>query len=107
MSASLLIQPDVTKQFFLECNASDYATGAILSQRNLEGKLRPVAYLSKSLAIAEIYYDIFNKELLAVIRALKEWCHLLEGLELLIQIITDHKNLKYFSTSQSLNKRQI
>ncbi|CCO36910.1 Retrotransposable element Tf2 155 kDa protein type 1 [Rhizoctonia solani AG-1 IB] len=106
-TAPLLIQPDVTKQFFLECDASDYATGAILSQKNLEGKLHPVAYLSKSLAPAERNYDIFDKELLAVIRALKEWRHLLEGSELPIQILTDHKNLEYFSTSQSLNKRQI
>ncbi|QRW24358.1 Retrotransposable element Tf2 protein [Rhizoctonia solani] len=53
------------------CNASDYATGAILSQRNPEGKLAPVAYLSKSLSPAEKNYNIFDKELLAVIRAFK------------------------------------
>jgi hypothetical protein len=52
-------------------------------------------------------YNIFDKELLAVIRALKEWQYLLEGSELPIQILTDHKNLEYFSTSQLLNKRQI
>ncbi|QRW17537.1 Transposon Tf2-12 polyprotein [Rhizoctonia solani] len=106
-SAPLLLQPDTTKQFYVECDASDYATGAILSQRNLEGKLAPVAYLSKSLSPAEKNYDIFDKELLAVIRAFKEWRHLLEGSELPVQVPTDHKNLEYFSTSQSLNKRQI
>ncbi|QRW20813.1 Retrotransposable element Tf2 protein [Rhizoctonia solani] len=103
----LLLQPDTTKQFYVECDASDYATGAILSQRNPEGKLAPVAYLSKSLSPAEKNYDIFDKELLAVIRAFKEWRHLLEGSELPVQVLTDHKNLEYFSTSQSLNKRQI
>jgi hypothetical protein len=51
-----------------------------------EGKLRPVAYL----APAERNYDAFNKELLAVIRALKEWHHLLEGSGLPIQILRDH-----------------
>ncbi|QRW22541.1 Retrotransposable element Tf2 protein [Rhizoctonia solani] len=90
-----------------KCDASDYATGAILSQRNSEGKLAPVAYLSKSLSPAEKNYNIFDKELLAVIRAFKEWRHLLEGSELPVQVLTDHKNLEYFSTSQSLNKRQI
>ncbi|QRW23397.1 Retrotransposable element Tf2 protein [Rhizoctonia solani] len=102
-----LKNPDTTRQFYVECNASDYATGAILSQRNPEGKLAPVAYLSKSLSPAEKNYDIFDKELLAVIRAFKEWRHLLEGSELPVQVLTDHKNLEYFSTSQSLNKRQI
>ncbi|QRW26231.1 Retrotransposable element Tf2 protein [Rhizoctonia solani] len=106
-SAPLLLQPNTTKQFYVECNASDYATGAILSQRNPEGKLAPVAYLSKSLSPAKKNYDIFNKELLAVIRAFKEWRHLLEGSELPVQVLTDHKNLEYFSTSQSLNKQQI
>ncbi|QRW23612.1 Retrotransposable element Tf2 protein [Rhizoctonia solani] len=106
-SAPLLLQPDTTRQFYVECDASNYATGAILSQHNLEGKLGPVAYLSKSLSPAEKNYNIFDKELLAVIRAFKEWCHLLEGLELPVQVLTDHKNLEYFSTSQSLNKRQI
>ncbi|QRW24093.1 Retrotransposable element Tf2 protein [Rhizoctonia solani] len=106
-SAPLLLQPDTTKQFYVECNASDYTTGAILSQCNSEGKLAPVAYLSKSLSPAEKNYNIFDKELLAVIRAFKEWCHLLEGSELPVQVLTDHKNLEYFSTSQSLNKRQI
>ncbi|QRW20471.1 Retrotransposable element Tf2 protein [Rhizoctonia solani] len=106
-SAPLLLQPNTTKQFYVECNASDYATGAILSQRNPEGKLAPVAYLSKSLSPAEKNYNIFDKELLAVIRAFKEWRHLLEGLELPVQVLTDHKNLEHFSTSQSLNKQQI
>ncbi|QRW17581.1 Retrotransposable element Tf2 protein [Rhizoctonia solani] len=86
-SAPLLLQPDTTRQFYVECNASDYATGAILSQRNSKGKLAP--------------------ELLVVIRAFKEWRHLLEGSELPVQVLMDHKNLEYFSTSQSLNKRQI
>ncbi|QRW15575.1 Retrotransposable element Tf2 protein [Rhizoctonia solani] len=106
-SAPLLLQPDTTKQFYVECDALDYATGAILSQRNPEGKLAPVAYLSKSLLPAEKNYNIFDKELLAVIRAFKEWRHLLEGSKLPVQVLTDHKNLEYFSTSQSLNKRQI
>ncbi|QRW17624.1 Retrotransposable element Tf2 protein [Rhizoctonia solani] len=106
-SAPLLLQPDTTRQFYVECDASDYATGAILSQRNSEGKLAPVAYLSKSLSPAKKNYNIFDKELLAVIRAFKEWRHLLEGSELPVQVLTDHKNLEYFSTSQSLNKRQI
>jgi hypothetical protein len=79
ISAPLLIQPDFNKQFFIECDLSNFATGAILSQKDSEGKLHPVAFLYKSLSPAERNYGIFDKELLAVIRAFKEWSHLLMG----------------------------
>ncbi|CUA71329.1 Transposon Tf2-1 polyprotein [Rhizoctonia solani] len=78
MDSPILIQPDPSKEFFLECDASDFATGAILNQKGSDDKLHPVAYLSKTLAPAERNYDIYDKELLAVIRALREWRHLLE-----------------------------
>jgi hypothetical protein len=106
IESPILVQPNVGKEFFLECDASDFATGAILSQQGEDSKLHPVAYLSKSLSPAERNYDIFNKELLAVIRALKEWCHLLEGSKILVKILTDHKNLEYFQTKKDLNQRQ-
>ncbi|KAF8747594.1 hypothetical protein RHS01_11324, partial [Rhizoctonia solani] len=44
--------------------------------------------------------------LLAVIRALKEWRHLLEGSEIPVKVLTDHKNLEYFQTKRELNRRQ-
>jgi hypothetical protein len=72
MSAPLLLQPDVWKPFFIECDMSDYATGAILSQKDKNGKLHPVASLSKSMAPAEQNYNIFDKELLTIICAFKE-----------------------------------
>ncbi|QRW22878.1 Transposon Tf2-7 polyprotein [Rhizoctonia solani] len=106
IESPVLIQPDVSKEFFLECDASDYATGAILSQKGGDDKLHPVAFLSKSLSPAECNYDIYDKELLAVIRALKEWRHLLEGSEIPVKVLTDHKNLEYFQTKRELNRRQ-
>ncbi|KAF8753263.1 hypothetical protein RHS01_06867 [Rhizoctonia solani] len=105
IESPVLIQPDVSKEFFLECDASDYATGAILSQKGGDDKLHPVAFLSKSLSPAECNYDIYDKELLAVIRALKEWRHLLEGSEIPVKVLTDHKNLEYFQTKRELNRR--
>ena len=71
----VLIQPDVTKEFLLECDASDFATSAVLNQIGPDKKMHPVAFLSKTLAPAERNYDIYDKELLAIIRALKEWRH--------------------------------
>ncbi|THU99645.1 hypothetical protein K435DRAFT_562679, partial [Dendrothele bispora CBS 962.96] len=49
-------------------------------------------------------YDIHDKEMLAIMRALKEWRHYLLGPE--FEIWTDHKNLEYFMTSKNLNRRQ-
>ena len=54
---------------------------------------------------AERNYDIHNKELLSIMRALEEWRHLVEGSGE-IHILTDHKNLAYFNKSQKLNRRQ-
>jgi hypothetical protein len=106
-SAPVLIQPDPYKEFFLECDTSDFATGTILSQKRSDGKLHPVAFLSKSLSPAEKNYDIFDKGLLAIIRAFKEWRHLLEGSDIPIQVLTDHRNLEHFSGMKPLNQRQI
>ncbi|QRV99064.1 Retrotransposable element Tf2 protein [Ceratobasidium sp. AG-Ba] len=104
-SAPVLIIPDISKQFFLECDASDFATGAILLQFSEDDRLHPVAFLSKAMTPAERNYDIYHKELLAIVKALKEWRHLLEGTALPVQIITDHKNLEPFKASKDLRGR--
>ncbi|QRV96371.1 Retrotransposable element Tf2 protein [Ceratobasidium sp. AG-Ba] len=104
-SAPVLIIPDISKQFFLECDASDFATGAILSQFSEDDRLHPVAFLSKAMTPAERNYDIYHKELLAIVKALKEWRHLPEGTALPVQIITDHKNLEPFKASKDLRGR--
>jgi len=51
-------------------------------------------------------YEIHDKEMLAIIRALEEWRHFLEGATHLVEIWTDHKNLEYFMTAKKLNCRQ-
>jgi hypothetical protein len=63
----------------VEADSSDYATGAVLSQIGEDGKWHPVAFLSKSLSEVERNYEIHDKEMLAIIRALEEWRHYLEG----------------------------
>jgi len=67
---------------------------------------RPVAYLSKSLNETERNYEIHNKEMLAIIRELENWRHLLEDTHFKFEIWTDHKNLEYFMKVQKLNCRQ-
>ena len=65
-----------------------------------------MAYLSKSLNETERNYEIHNKEMLAIIRELEAWRHLLEGVQFKFEIWTDHKNLEYFMKVQKLNCRQ-
>jgi len=68
--------------------------------------LHPVAYYSKSLQPAERNYDIHDKELLAIIHALRHFRHYLQGNLQLTKIFSDHANLRYFTTKQSLTRRQ-
>jgi len=81
-SSLVLISPNPTKPFHIEANSSDFATGVVLSQISSEDeKWHPVTFLSKSLSPVERNYEIHNKEMLAIIRALQEWRHFIEGAE--------------------------
>jgi len=77
----------------VEADASDYATGEVLSTKYEDGKWKPVAFISKSLNTIERNYEIHDKEMLVVIRCLEAWRHYLEGAKLKFEIWTDHKNL--------------
>jgi len=102
----VLVAPDLDKEMRVEANASEYATGGVLSMKYENEKWRPVAFISKSLNEAERNYEIHDKEILAIVRCLDEWRHLLEGAQNKFEIWSDHKNLEYFMSSQKLNQRQ-
>jgi len=76
-SLSVLAQPDHHKQFFVECDASNYAIGGVLSQKSDDGTLHPIYYYSKTLSKSEVNYLITEKELLAMKTAFTQWIHLL------------------------------
>ncbi len=106
-SAPVLAFPDDSRPFRIEADSSDFATGAVLSQQaESDGKWHPIAFFSKSLSPVERNYDIHDKEMLAIIRALEEWRHFLEGAQHQFEIWTDHKNLEYFMSAKKLNRRQ-
>ena len=84
----------------------DYAIGGVLLMECEDKLWRPVAFLSKSLNETERNYEIHDKEILAIIRGLENWRHLLEGVYFKFEIWTDHKNLEYFMKAQKLNRRQ-
>ena len=75
----VLAAPDIDKKMRMEVDASDYATGGVLSMECKNGLWRPVAFLSKSLNETERNYEIHDKEMLVIIRGLEAWRHLLEG----------------------------
>jgi hypothetical protein len=101
-SLPILILPDPTKPYRIKCNASDYTTGAILSQQDNNSKWHPVAYLSKAMLPAKRNYDIYDKELLAIVHTFEAWRHYLEGSTHAIDVFSDHSNLTYFTTAQRL-----
>ncbi|KAI0995691.1 Transposon Tf2-9 polyprotein, partial [Podosphaera aphanis] len=104
--APILAHFDPDKAITIETDASDYVAAGILSQPDNSGVLRPVAYFSKKHSPAECNYEIYDKELLAIIRAFEEWRPELEGAAFPISVISDHKNLEHFMSTKQLNRRQ-
>ena len=97
---------DHGREVINETDGSDYVSAGVWSQRDDEGILHPVAYYSKKHSLAECNYDIYDKELMAIIKALEEWRRECEGAAYPLQLITDHKNLEYFMTKKLSNRRQ-
>jgi hypothetical protein len=103
----MLALPDPSLEFIVEVDASEAGIGAVLYQRSdTPPKLRPCAFLSKRLSPAERNYDVGDRELLTVVKALKAWRHWLEGARPPFLIWTDHLNLEYILVARVLNPRQ-
>lgn len=105
-SAPVLAMPNNNGMFRVEADSSDFATGGILSQQQLDGKWKPIAFISHSLNPTERNYEIYDKEMLAIMTSLDEWRQYLLGAKEIFEIWTDHKNLSYFRKPQKLNRRQ-
>ena len=75
-------------------------------QKDTNGDYHPCAYHSTSFSPTERNYNIYDRELLAVIHALKEWRHYLMGTEHPVVVVINHKNLGYFKQPQKLSRRQ-
>jgi hypothetical protein len=101
----ILVIFDPKKPVTVETDASDKAIGACLSQPDDNNKLRPVAYLSRKMAPAELNYEVHDKELLAIVEAFRHWRVYLKGTAHKIEVITDHKNLTTFLTTKILERR--
>jgi len=104
--APILAHFDPGKPVIIETDASDFAIGAVLSQRDQENRLHPVAFHSRRFQPAKINYEIHDKELLAVVDAFKHWRRYCEGAIHQVEVWSDHQNLEYFTTTKVLNRRQ-
>ncbi|KAH0607354.1 uncharacterized protein H6S33_002388 [Morchella sextelata] len=85
-TAPILTHFDPEKEITVETDASDY--------------------VSTSHSQAECNYEIYDKELLVIIRSFEEWRPELEEAVHPITVISDHKNLEYFMSTKQLNRRQ-
>jgi hypothetical protein len=103
ISAPILHQFDPERKIVVEIDASNLIVARVLSQYDDRNILHPLTYFSRKHSPAEINYEIYDKELLAIIQAFKEWRPLLEGSSHTIEVISDHQNLTYFTTNCLLN----
>ena len=90
----------------MEADSSNYTTRGVLLIKCSDDLQRPVVFISKSLSNTEKNYEIYNKEILAIVRCLEVWRHFLEETTTKFEVWTDHKNLEYFMKVQKLNRRQ-
>ena len=95
-SEPVLKCPDPEKLFELEVNMSAFAVGAVLIQRDKQGRQRHAGYFSKMLNETERNYDIWDHKFMAVILTLRFWRHLLQGSPHKVVVLTDHTNLQYY-----------
>lgn len=106
-SEPVLCHFDPSKPCFLEPDASKNAIGAVCSQPDANGELHPVAFYSRSLTAPERNYHIHDTELLAALEGLEHWRHYFAYSDHPATILTDHKNLEYFSEKRPLSERQV
>lgn len=98
-----LWHPDYSTKFYLQTDSSDYATGAHLYQKGNDGSIRTIAFSSKSMKPSELNYTTTEKELLAVIHAIRRFYEMIAGYQIIL--ITDHKALLFLNSCKNPTQR--
>jgi len=101
----VLLMPTLENPFEMEVDASSFTIGATLSQQDKWQQWHPVAYFSETLSEAEQNYDIYDRELLAIVKSLQHWRTYLAGAPHQIVIHTDHANLLYWKEPRKISQR--
>ncbi|KAH9252836.1 hypothetical protein BASA81_009244 [Batrachochytrium salamandrivorans] len=105
-NSDFLTHPDDSRPFILETDASDYAYPVYSASTTTLTLFRPIAFYARQMNSAEQNYEIYDKELLAVVESFKHWRHFLQGGLHPVTVLCDHKNLEYFMTTKKLTRRQ-
>ena len=104
-TAPVLRRPRCGKDadFVISTDASKYGVGAVLLQKDDEGKLQPCAYFAKSLSSPQRTYSTYDQELLGIVAAMSEWRVYIEGCRS-VTVITDHATLKHLPDTNDAEK---
>ena len=105
-SAPILTYWISNAQLIMETDVSDYTLTVIFSIVNKKNEVHLVAFHFCTFTVAELDYNIHDKELLAIFEAFKIWQHYLKGLAYPINIVINHKTFEYFSTTKILTWRE-
>ena len=102
----ILVQFNPDTETVVETDSSGWCIGGTLLQLQPSGMFHPCGFYSKKNSPAECNYEIYDKEMLAIVRCLENWDSDLRSVQE-FQVRTDHKNLEYFMTARKLTERQM
>jgi len=106
--APILAHFNPDNPIIVETDASDYVFAAIISHISPNnGDIHPITFYSCRVQPANLNYKIYDKELLAIFKAFQQWHNYLEGSAHVLFILSDHKNLEYFTTTKQLTHHQV
>jgi hypothetical protein len=108
IKTSILTHFDSKKQIYIKNDFFDFVFAKILSQMRKNDEFHFVTFFSKNLASIECNYEIYDKKLFVIVRCFEQWRFELLFIKwnVLVKILIDHKNLKYFMFTKQLNRRQ-
>ena len=86
--------------------ASETNPNKVVTKTNL-GQWYPIAFFSRKMIPVKTWYETYDGELLAIVKAFKTWCHYLKACKHEILVLTDHNNLYCFMDIKSLSSRQV
>jgi len=101
-SAPILAQWNLKSPLIVEMDVSNYTLAAILSMQ-IGIEIHPIVYYSRTFNSAELNYNIYDKELMVIYETFRRWRHYLKGTQTPVDVVTDHKNLVYFTESKPLS----
>ena len=102
-TAPVLVHPDFSKRFFIQCDASANGVGAVLYQLDEENQERPIAFFSQKLNQCQKNYSVTKKECLAAVLAIKRFRPYVEMMP--FTVVTDHASLKWLMNLRDLSGR--